>query len=162
MRPFIIHYLLQILLIAIIYGSCDLRAGDSLAISFLPRDSIERGYGCICKFEGTKSGLDSEIGSSAYESEEMSFGISGQVIRFKKISLEWVKRKKDEKITIGDEFIEKYKNKNVQIELRYTVIFVCPQDSEGGCEVTRFSGKLILFTKNNKQEYRVKRGVDAK
>lgn len=40
---------------------------------------------------------------------------------------------------VGDSFTRVYESKDVWVETTYTVTSVCPPNSEGGCEVTRFA-----------------------
>jgi hypothetical protein len=57
---------------------------------------------------------------------------------------------------VGDKFLLQFRHNDFLIEFNNTVTFVCPPNTEGGCEVTRFEADLIVSNEEIKEVYSVK------
>ncbi len=113
------------------------------------------GCGCSFWYEEGEAIFDKIFASSKLGKDEMLFGVSGNVVRLKRSLYNVTKRKLKNRFSIGDEITEKYVGSNINIELRYVITFVCPPDTEGGCEVIRYKGMLNLSSKEKSQIYKI-------
>jgi len=113
-------------------------------IQSLPIDSFVEGCGCL--FWNDTGGDDPREAYLGYVGTEdgIKVVLNGEPTLFERKKHEQSKKHSD-KISIGDRTKEVFTNKIHTIRLEYRVVFACPPDSEGGCEVTKYKGVLTIF-----------------
>ncbi len=69
--------------------------------------------------------------------------INGKLVAVKPIKVEGISQNPK----VGDKFTQLFEYAGIKIEFKNTISFVCPANSEGGCEVTSFKSKMQVSGK---------------
>lgn len=121
-------------------------SGQSISVLPIPRDRIPLGCGCSFSFWYSGNNLDGIFAVLDNSSDRMRMNINSTIVRVNKIKYEHNAAIKGEE-TVGDKIKETWQYEDFTIDLDYTISFVCPKDSQGGCEVTRYEGRMTVKTK---------------
>ena len=115
-------------------------------VETIPKDQIE--YGCGCGFyKETKPEVKTIMQTEMnFESPKMYIG--GKLVNLTPVKVENI----PDSLKLGDKFSQTYKYNDMEIKFTNTISFLCPSDSEGGCEVTEFNTVLTFSNKQCKSQ----------
>ncbi|MEW6076749.1 MAG: hypothetical protein AB1724_02940 [Thermodesulfobacteriota bacterium] len=129
--------LVTILQFTLLWLSATTSFAESIILP-IPNTQIE--YGCGCSYRLNDSAPYKFVFQSEPNYENPKVYISGELIKLEPIKIEQI----PDKPKIGDTFSQQFRYKDINLHFFNTITFVCPNGSEGGCEVTRFKTKLTI------------------
>jgi hypothetical protein len=143
-----------LIIIFFIFSSNNIFADDvknSKIFGVIPKDKIEYGCGCSYSLESNTSKEFQPIFQSELDYSYVIMFIKGKLVKLEPIKTHIFKSRPK----LGDKFTLQFKYNDLFIVFNNTVTFVCPPDSEGGCEVTRFKAELTVNNGKIKEVYSV-------
>jgi len=132
---------IHLILLALITAS-SANADDAVCdISPIPESLNE--HGCGCSYS-----INHKYHSRPYFQSEEDFTsptmyINGKLVTVKPIKLEGISANSK----IGDKFSQSFEYAGITIEFENAISFVCPANTEGGCEVTSFNSIMRVSGK---------------
>ena len=120
---------------------------SALAIDFqpIPKNQVE--YGCGCGYRTKPPTTIQPVFQSELSFEGPRAFVAGKLVSLEPVDVEQL----SDKPKVGDVFTQHYRYEDLELFFVNTVTFVCPQGSEGGCEVIRFDSELKITQGNEVQ-----------
>ncbi len=133
--------IIQITLLIFITAS-SASANDTVCnISPIPETLIE--YGCGCSYSINEKAPFRFYFQSEEDFSSPTMYISGKLVTVNPIKAEGISPNP----RIGDKFTQLFEYAGTRIVFENIISFVCPANSEGGCEVTSFKSKMQISGK---------------
>lgn len=124
---------------------------DGINISVIPKEHVI--LGCGCSFQ--EFDKENTLSNCLFSSDVFDTAIMYVDGKIKKIV-----SKKEEGMfvkiygaNLGDSIVIEYKAPDFSFSIYANITFVCPPNSEGGCEITKFDGQLVV---KNKKKIKIK------